>query len=122
MHPQPAALPWPLSYENNRSVALPSRFSEPLVLSPLDRRYVDEDILAAGIRLNETIPLRRIEPLYYSHRHAVPKIRQKERLARASDAGLILVIHPSPGSARPDTPKECLYRGGRVVVLRKAPA
>src|SRR4029077_4365115 len=36
---------------------------------PLDRRYMDEDILAAGIRLNETIPLRRIEQLYYPHRH-----------------------------------------------------
>ncbi len=52
---------------------------------PLDRRYMDEDILAAGIRLNETIPLRRIEPLYYPHRHVEFSMFKNQRWCQQLD-------------------------------------
>ncbi len=52
---------------------------------PLDRRYMDEDILAAGIRLNETIPLRRIEPLYYPHRHVDFSMLKNQRWCQKFD-------------------------------------
>jgi hypothetical protein len=52
---------------------------------PLDRRYMDEDILAAGIRLNETIPLRRIEPLYYPHRHVDFSMLENQRWCQKFD-------------------------------------
>ena len=52
---------------------------------PLDRRYMDEDILAAGIRLNETIPLRRIEPLHYPHRHVDFSMFKNQRWCQKFD-------------------------------------
>src|SRR5258707_15882806 len=46
---------------------------------------MDEDILAAGIRLNETIPLRRIEPLYYPHRHVDFSMFENQRWCQKFD-------------------------------------
>src|SRR5258708_12643517 len=44
-------------------------FVEPRQAGPLDRRDMDEDVLAAGIRLGEAVTLLRIEPLDRTRSH-----------------------------------------------------
>src|SRR6516162_2095311 len=44
-------------------------FRERRKASPLDRRDMDEHILAAVIRLNKTIAFRGVEPLHRTHCH-----------------------------------------------------
>ena len=42
-----------------------------------DGRNVDEDVLSAVIRLDKSIALRRVEPLYCTHRHVKSPIGKK---------------------------------------------
>jgi hypothetical protein len=41
---------------------------------PFDRRYRDENVLAAGVRLNEAITLLAVEPLHCPTRHDVHRV------------------------------------------------
>jgi hypothetical protein len=79
--------PWPVRYgqiqTRGRFVA---KIGNPVrETCPLDRRYMDEHILAAGIRLNETIPLRRIEPLHFPHRHVDFSMLKNQRWCQKFD-------------------------------------
>src|SRR6185437_7642503 len=61
---------------------------EPRQPGALDRRDVDEDVLAAGIRLNEAVALLRVEPLdrtrSHSGLHEIRKARHARRVSPCS--------------------------------------
>src|SRR6185437_7220212 len=54
---------------------------EPRQPGALDRRDVDEDVLAAGIRLNEAVALLRVEPLDRTRSHSGLREIRKARHA-----------------------------------------
>lgn len=65
---------------------------------PLNRGDMDEDVLPSAIRLNESIPFRRVEPLHSSGRHVVFLRKFRRRESAAFSAAKIKGLAFSPGS------------------------